>query len=98
MATEKEQLAVVKAALDQVDAATSKAATAVTAIQARIDKLLQSIIDSDSMAEINALAAQAQTLSSSLTPVSDALDAMGKVVDNPVPTPVPNPPPPTPVP
>lgn len=91
MATEKEQLAVVKTALDSVDAATTKAGESVTAIQARIDKLLADIIASNSMDEINALAAQAQGLNAKLGPISDALDAMGKVIDNPVPTPVPTP-------
>ena len=93
MPTEKEVIAQAAATLTLIDTATTKASGTVTTIQARIDALLARIIASDSMAEVNALAAQAQTTLGALTGVADALDAIGKTSDDPVPVPVPEPPP-----
>ena len=77
-------------ALNQIDAATTQAGSATTAIAARIQKLLDQIAAAPSPEELQALVTQAGTEVSKLQPVADALTAMGQDPANPVPVAVPS--------
>ncbi len=93
-----QSLATIKAALDAVDTATTEAATAAIAIQAKLDALHTQIANAPDLATAQALATQASAEVAKLTPLAAALTAMGQP-DNPVPIPVPAPTPtPTPAP
>jgi hypothetical protein len=77
-------------ALDAVDNATTMAATATTAIAARIQKLLDQIAAAPTLADTQALVQKATAEVAKLQPVADALTAMGTDPATPVPTPVPS--------
>lgn len=92
MPTEKEVLAQASASLDLVDAATTKAGAAATAIQARIEALMAEIAGSSSLEEAQAIAARAAATAGQLGPIAEALTAMGNA-GVPVPVPPVEPPP-----
>jgi hypothetical protein len=89
-------VAKISAALDQVDAATTEAATAQTAIAARIQSFIDAAANAATPAETQALLDKATAEVAKLQPVADALQAMGSDAANPVPVPVPPAPEPPP--
>lgn len=83
------------AALSRIDAATTKAATGVTAIGVRITALEDAIKNAGLPAEVEAtLLAQVEGVAGSTEALATTLEAMGKTPENPVPEPVPEPVPP----
>jgi phage tail sheath protein FI len=79
------------AAFDQIDAATTQAATAQSAIAARIQGFIDAAAAAATPAETQALLDKATAEVAKLQPVADALTAMGTDPGNPVPVPVPQP-------
>lgn len=91
MPTEKEVLAQANESLNQLDAATTKAGQAATAIQTRIQQLMDEVANSNSLPEAQAIAARAAAVAGQLTPLAESLTAMGTSgVPTPVPDPVPS--------
>lgn len=81
-------------ALSAIDAATTQAATAQTAIAARIQAYIDAAAAASSPAEVQSLLDKATAEVTKLQPVADALTAMGTDPTTPVPVPVPPVPPP----
>ncbi len=79
------------AAFAQIDAETTRAGVAATAVQTRLQSLLDKIANAATDEELQPLLTEAQAEVAKLTPLADALTAMGTDPANPVPVPVPEP-------
>jgi len=77
-------------ALARVDAASTKCGDAVTAIAARIQKLLGKIATATSLEDAQTLAAKADEEAGQLEAVAAALAPLGTDVSDPVPVPPPD--------
>ena len=96
--SETEALGQLNEALVQIDQQTTKAGTALTAVQAKFDadlakikELTDALAASDSTPAIQEAIASAQATSAKLGPIADALTTMAGSASDPVPTPIPDP-------